>query len=323
MPRRSTLAYLAVLGLLILFPLGGNRLFSEFYISLLTRVLIYGIMVLGYDLLGGYAGMISYGHAMFFGTGGYTAAMLLKHATPWLWPPLLAAGLSCGLLAYVVGFLSIRTRHIYFVFLTFAFAQFFFVAANSWEYVGGATGLAGVPKPLILPGLDLSGKLILYYFTLAFMVGAYILARRIVLSPFGRILVGIRENEERTRFLGYDTNSAIRRVFVISGIYGGVAGALMATQNSFCSPMLYHPSVSGEVIIMSLLGGMGTLIGPLIGTLFMIILSDTISSWLANAWLGIMGAIFALCVLYTPEGLVGMVKKLKERHSRKAAHVHP
>lgn len=320
MTKRQVLIHLAVLIFLAVFPLGGERLFSVFYVSLVTRVFIYGIMVLGFDLLGGYAGMISYGHAMFFGTGGYVAAMLLKHVTGWLWFPLLAAAAVCGLLAYVVGLLSVRIRHIYFVFLTFAFAQFFFVTANTWEFIGGETGLAGVPKPILLPGVDLSGKMGFYYFSLLILALAYLLARVIVDSPFGRILIGIRENEERTQFLGYDTNSAIRKIFVISGIYGGISGVLMATHNSFCSPMLYHPSVSGEVIIMSLLGGLGTLVGPLVGAVVMIFLSDTISSLFANAWLGIIGAIFALCVLYTPQGLVGMLQKLKARKTVKVAH---
>jgi len=319
MRGRYLAAHLLALALLIIFPFGAGRWYSPFYISLLNRVLIYGIMVLGYDLLAGYAGMISYGHAMFFGTGGYVAAMLLIHLTPWFWPPLIIAVLTCGLLAYIVGYLSIRTRHIYFVFLTFAFAQFFFVGANTWDFIGGETGLAGVPKPMILPHIQLSGKFFFYYFTLFLLSVGYILARRIVHSPFGRMLVGIRENEERTRFLGYDTNRAIRRVFVISGMYGGTAGVLIAIHNSFCSPMLFHPSVSGEVIIMSLLGGLGTLIGPVIGALVMILLADTISSWVANAWMGIMGALFAVCVLYTPEGLVGAVQKLYSSKIKRTA----
>ena len=312
-------AHLIAFALLIIFPIGADRIYNPFYISLLNRVLIYGIMVLGYDLLGGYAGMISYGHAMFFGTGGYVAAMLLIHLTPWFWLPFIAAVLACALLAYIVGYLSIRTRHIYFVFLTFAFAQFFFVGANTWEFIGGETGLAGVPKPILGPQIQLSGKFQFYYFTLFLLVVGYLLARRIVNSPFGRVLVGIRENEERTRFLGFDTNRAIRQVFVISGMYGGAAGVMLAVHNSFCSPMLFHPSVSGEVIIMSLLGGLGTLIGPLIGALVMIFLSDTISSWFANAWMGIMGALFAVCVLFTPEGLVGVVRKWRSTKMKKAA----
>jgi branched-chain amino acid transport system permease protein len=285
-------------------------------------VCIYAVILLGYDLLAGYTGMISYGHAMFFGTGAYVAAMTLKHATVWFWPPLAGAVLSCGVVAYVVGYLSIRTRHIYFVFLTFAFAQFFFVVANSWEFVGAANGLAGIPKPRLFPGLDLSGKSTFYYFTLFVLACAYLLARMIVSSPFGRILVGVRDNEERTQFLGYDTHKAIRHVFVISGIFGGVAGALMAAQNAFASPMLYHPAVSGEIIIMTLLGGMGTLVGPLLGALVMIVLGDALSSWISGAWMLIMGAIFAICVLFNPEGLVGLANRARRRWAQGEAHGH-
>jgi branched-chain amino acid transport system permease protein len=267
--------------------------------------------------------MISYGHAMFFGTGAYVAAMLLKHVTVWFWPPLIFAIIGCGIVAYVVGHLSIRTREIYFVFLTFAFAQFFFVVANTWEFVGAANGLAGVPKPLVLPGLDLSGKTAFYYFALLILLASYGLARIIVRSPFGRILVGVRENEERVKFLGYDTHGAIRRVFVISGLYGGVAGALMAALNSFASPMLYHPSVSGEIIIASLLGGLGTLAGPMLGAAVLIVLADMLSSWLANAWMMILGGIFALCVLFNPEGLAGLARRARTRRAGRAAHGHP
>ncbi|MBU2550582.1 MAG: branched-chain amino acid ABC transporter permease [Proteobacteria bacterium] len=311
MRSTSLTAHVVVILVLLLLPLGADHLFSGFYISLMARVFIYAIMILGFDLLAGYTGMISYGHAMFFGTGAYVTAMLLKHVTAWFWPSLLASVVGCGLLAYVVGYLSIRTREVYFVFLTFAFAQFFFVAANSWEFVGAANGLAGIPKPIVLPGLDLSNSTVFYYFCLIVLAAAYGLARLFIRSPFGRILVGIRENEERTQFLGYDTHGAIRRVFVISGMYGGAAGALMASMNSFASPVLYHPAVSGEIIIAALIGGMGTLVGPVLGAGVIILLTDLLSSWLAEAWMMIVGALFAFCVLFTPDGLMGLIRRFR------------
>lgn len=312
-----------LLAFLIAFPLGDGLLYSSFYLALLTRIFIFAIIVIGYDLLAGYTGMVSYGHALFFGTGAYVIGMLLKHWTPWFWPPMAITILASALVAYVVGLLALRTREIYFVFLTFAFAQFFFVTAQSWDFVGGANGLSGVPKPWLLPGLNLSSPVAFYYFTLACLGAAYLFARLIIRSPFGRVMVGVRENEERTKFLGFDTHLIIRRVFVISGIYGGVAGGLMAAFNSFVSPTFYHPAVSGEIIIMSLLGGMGTLIGPIFGAALVIILGDILSSWLAESWMMVLGGIFAAFILFSPGGVLALVQKIGSWAKREKKHGHP
>jgi branched-chain amino acid transport system permease protein len=312
-----------VLAILIAFPFGANILYSSFYIALLTRIFIFAIVVIGFDLLAGYTGMISYGHALFFGSGAYVLGMLLKHWTPWFWPPFAITIFASALIAYVVGRLALRTREIYFVFLTFAFAQFFFVTANSWDFIGASNGLSGIPKPRLLPGLSLLSPVAFYYFALICMGVAYLIARLIIQSPFGRVMVGIRENEERTRFLGFNTQLVIRRVFIISGIYGGVAGALMAAFNSFCSPTFYHPAVSGEIIIMSLLGGMGTLIGPIIGSAFVIILGDILSSWLAESWMMVLGGIFAAFILFSPGGIMALIRKIGGWIKGGGAHDHP
>ncbi|MEW6187210.1 MAG: branched-chain amino acid ABC transporter permease [Thermodesulfobacteriota bacterium] len=301
---------LILLALLVAFPWGAEIFYSGFYVSLLTRIFIFAIIVVGFDLLAGYTGMVSYGHALFFGTGAYLTGMLLKNWTPWFWPPIVITLLASGVVAYIIGYLSIRTRHIYFVFLTFAFAQFFFVTANSWNFIGASNGLSAIPKPFILPGLNLSGENSFYYFSLASLFIGYLLARRITCSAFGKIMIGVRENEERTLFLGYNTKKVILRVFIISGIYGGFAGALMAAFNSFVSPSLYHPAVSGEIIIMALLGGMGTLVGPIIGSGLVIILGDILSSWLAESWMMILGAAFALVILFSPGGMMALGRKI-------------
>ena len=309
-----------VLAALMVFPLGANILYSSFYVSLLTRIFIYAIIVVGFDLLAGYTGMVSYGHALFFGTGAYLTGMILKHWTPWFWPPIFITILSSALLAYIIGFLSIRTREIYFVFLTFAFAQFFFVTANTLEFIGASNGLSAVPKPIIFPGVSLSGEYSFYYFSLACLIAGYLLARLITQSAFGRVMVGIRENEERTKFLGYDTRKTILRVFIISGVYGGFAGALLAAFNSFVSPNLYHPAVSGEIIMMTLLGGMGTLVGPVIGSGVVIILGDILSSWLADSWMMILGAIFVVVILFSPGGIMALSRKIGERLNKGRDH---
>ena len=312
-----------LLAILLALPLGADVLYSGFYVSLLTRVFIFAIVVVGFDLLAGYTGMVSYGHALFFGTGAYLTGMILKHWSPWFWPPLLLTVLASTVVGYIVGFLSIRTRHIYFVFLTFAFAQFFFVTANTWEFIGATNGLSGVPKPMIFPGVDLSGERSFYYFSLAVLLVAFLLARYITQSAFGKVMVGIRENEERTKFLGYDTQKTIIRVFVISGIYGGVSGALLAGFNSFVSPNLYHPLVSGEIIMMTIMGGMGTLVGPVIGTGLMIILGDVLSTWLADSWMMVMGAIFVAFILFSPGGVMALGRKIGAKLRGTENHGHP
>lgn len=299
------------LAALVALPLGAGTLYSDFYLSLAIRTFAFAVLLLGFDLLAGYGGRISFGHAMFFGTGAYTAALVLKHVTASVWVVLLAAVLVNALVASVVGFLSIRAREIYFVFLTFAFAQFFYHAVNSWEWVGAANGLPGIPAPTLGPGLDLANRRLFYYFALGLVVAGLGLARRIVRSAFGRVLVGIRENEERARFLGYDVTRCLRRAFVLSGVFAGAGGSVLAMYQSFVAPTLFHWSVSGEVLLMEILGGMGTLVGPMAGAAFVIVLGDVLSSWMAERWMLVMGLIYAACVLFSPTGLAGIVRKFR------------
>ncbi len=323
MSRRRFL-YAAVLFVLALLPLGVDHLYSGFYVALLTRIFIFSLVVLGYDLLAGHSGIVSYGHAMFFGTGMYVAGLALKYITAVFWLPLLMAIAAAALVAVIVGYLSLRTREIYFVFLTFAFSQFFYVIANTTQAVGAANGLSGVPKPIILPGLDLSRDVTFYYFALIFLVAFVVLNHIIINSPFGRILKGIKENEGRTRFLGYDTQAALRRIFTISGVYGGVSGALMVAFNSFASPASYHSSVSGDAIIMAFLGGNGYLLGPVIGTAFVVVLGDILTSFMARAWMMFLGAIFSICIIFNPSGIVGAYERLRTRlFGRKYSNVNP
>lgn len=216
-----------------------------------------------------------------------------------------------ALVAAVIGLLSIQTREIYFVFLTFAFAQFFYHAVNGWEWVGAANGLPGIPAPAVAPGLELADRRAYYYFALGLLVAGLLIARRVVRSAFGHVLVAIRENEERARCLGYDVPRCLRRAFVLSGVFAGVGGGLMAMYQSFVAPTVYHWSVSGEILLMELLGGMGTLVGPMFGAAFVIVLGDVLSSWMAERWGLVMGLIYAACVLFSPTGLAGIVSTLR------------
>jgi len=309
MPRFKRFAGLAVLLLLIALPLGSGRLFSDFYIVLFLRVFIFGILLLGFDLLAGYCGQVSFGHAMFFGTGAYVAALVWKHLNDSVWLGIfLGLGLN-AIIGYIFALLCVRTRAIYFVFLTFAFSQFFYVTTNSWRRIGGNDGITGIPPPTLIPGISLQSRESFYYFSLACLIVSYWVARRLVNSNFGRVLRGVRENEERAKFLGYDTSLLIRRIFLISGLFGSLAGTLMAGFQPFVSPSYYHWSVSGEFVIMEILGGMGTLLGPLLGTAIVIFMGDILSTWFKEAWMLWLGAIYVLCVLYFPGGITAIAKK--------------
>ncbi len=300
----------ATLLVLLLLPLGSGRLFSDFYIALTLRIMIFGVLMLGFDLLAGYCGLVSFGHAMFFGTGAYVAALSWKYLSDSMWVGmLLGLGLN-ALIGYVLGLLVVRTRTVYFIFLTFAFSQFFFVTANSWRLIGGTDGLTGIPAPTLVPGISLGERTTFYYFSLALLAIAYLVARHIVNSHFGRVLRGIHQNEERVKFLGYNSPLMIRRVFLISGLFGSVSGTLMACLQPFVPPDYYHLSLSGEFVMMGLLGGMGTLVGPLMGTAIVIFLGDLLSTWLKDAWMLCLGGMYVVCVLFSPEGLTRIISNL-------------
>jgi branched-chain amino acid transport system permease protein len=304
---RKYLGY-GILIILILFPLGVERVFSEFYLALLIRILLFGILMLGFELLMGYAGMVSFGHAMFYGVGAYTAALMMIHVSRSVWLMLAAAVISSALIGLFVGLLAIRTREIYFVFFTFAFAQFFYLLFNKIGFVGAADGLSIGTKPSFWPiPLDLGNRVVYYYFCLFMLVLAFFVARRIVMSPFGKVLVGIRENEDRIRFLGYDVHRTLRRVFLISGIFGGVAGALLVGEKSFVSTSVYHWMQSAEIILMELVGGAGTLVGPIIGAGFVIYLGDILSTQWPDTWRMFLGGIIIICVLFSPSGILGLI----------------
>jgi branched-chain amino acid transport system permease protein len=299
-----------VLACLILFPLTIGTLISGFYISLFIRIFIFGLVLLGFDILMGYGGRASFGHAMFFGTGAYVSAFLFKFVTSSIWVALGGSIFCCALIGNVIGYLCIRSHGLYFAFLTFAFSQFFFLFFNSWKFFGAADGMSGIPKPTLGFLFDLGDRIVFYYFSLGILIIGFLVARHIVNSAFGRVLIGIRQNEERIAFLGFNVHRCMLVAFLISAIYGGVGGCLFTGYQNFVSPPVYHWSLSGEILIMDLLGGMGTLIGPLIGTAFVIYLGDFLSSWMHETWLMVLGALYVIAILFSPEGIMGLIKKI-------------
>lgn len=301
---------------LIALPLGAERLFSEFYVDLATKIYIYGLFLLSFDLLAGYTGLVSFGHALFFGLGAYVAALTLLHVVGSFWAGLATALVAAFLVAVPVGFLAIRTRGVYFVFITLAFAELFYLIAFHWLPVtGGENGLTRIPPAALGPqGLVLDRPVRSYYLALASLVAGYVLCRALVTSPFGHVLVGIRENQERMEFMGYDVARVKRRVFVLSGMLAAAAGALFAAYQRFVSPDVMHWLTSADAVVMTWLGGVGTLVGPVLGAAVVIYVGNVLSS-LTEHWMILMGGVYVAFVLFSPRGIVGLAQQAARRWS--------
>jgi branched-chain amino acid transport system permease protein len=313
---------LIVLLILILFPLGSPALYSEFYVDLLTKIVIFGIALVGFDIIAGYTGLVSLGHALFFGIGGYAAAYMMKMFSTNLFPILGLAILGALLVGFIVGYLSIQTKGIFFVFLTLAFAQFFYLAAfNLTTITGGDNGIALPEVTLGIAGIwnsEVQRPFGFYYLALGFLVLAYLACHRVIDSPFGRLLVAIRENEERVSFLGFNVRFLKIKAFVISALLCAIAGTLFATYQKFVSPGMLHWTHSGDFILMSVLGGMGTLVGPALGGAIFLYLGDLLSSWTEN-WMIIIGTFFVLTIIFAPQGVLGLLSQLKRKKNNHAA----
>jgi branched-chain amino acid transport system permease protein len=306
--------------ILLILPLASDRLFNAYYLDLATRIIIIWIALLGYDILAGYTGLVSFGHAMFFGLGAYGAAWALLYVAPSLPLVLLIAVAASTTAAVIIGYLSIRTRGVYFILLTLVFAEFGYQAVfNGGEITGGQNGLSSLPKAPVEIGSimiwDWNDPIAAYYLAFVGFVVAYIFARWIVGSPFGSTLAAVRDNDDRATYLGYNTASIKRRAFTISGMFAGFSGALWAHHQSYVSPELFHWTLSGQFLIMTWLGGVGTLLGPLVGGAVFTYFADFLSSIMKN-WLIIFGVVYVLVVLYAPQGLWGTLVSLVPRSAR-------
>ncbi|ACL57011.1 branched-chain amino acid ABC transporter permease [Methylobacterium nodulans] len=295
---RAPLSILALLGLPFLLP-------SQ---ALAVNVLIYGLYAVGYNLLYGYTGLLSFGHAAFFGTGAYFTGIAIGAVGL---HPLLAMGLgtvAASGLALAVGAVSIRSRGIYFAMVTLALAQLVYYAAlqaSSWT--GGENGLRGFTVSRIDLGpvsLDILNPLVKYLFVLAFVGGALSMISRILASPFGAAIEAIRENEIRARACGFDVERSKLLAFVLSGLFCGLSGALSAIHLSIVplDSLAYH--TSGMAVVMTLVGGAGTFFGPFVGALVVLVLEDVLSLWTSH-WQLVLGTVFILFVLFLPRGLLG------------------
>jgi branched-chain amino acid transport system permease protein len=291
------------------------------YDALSVNILIFGLYAVGFNLLFGYTGMLSFGHAAFLGVGSYLAGISIVHAG-WPWWAAILAGVAASCVAgAVIGYMAIRTRGIYFSMVTLALAQivyYIFYKAEGWT--GGENGLRGVSVDHInLLGLriDFLNPLNKYYVILAFVALALWFVSRILNSPFGAVIEAIRENEKRAAACGYDVARAKLMVFVLSAGICGLAGALRALHLSVVPIDTLHYLQSGQAVMMCLLGGMGTFFGPFVGAAVFLYLEDVVTN-LTRYWMGSVGVVFMVFVLFFPKGIWGTLMYQLERWQRRA-----
>ncbi|MBA3041051.1 MAG: branched-chain amino acid ABC transporter permease [Alphaproteobacteria bacterium] len=275
------------------------------YPMLIVKLLCFALFASAFNLMLGYTGLLSFGHAMFFGIAGYVLGLGMKHLG---WPPevgLLAGMAGAALLGLIAGAIAIRREGIYFAMITLAISQLIYFIAMQVEWTGRDDGLHGIPRGHLFGIIDLSNDFALYGLVAVCFVLALAGIRRIVTSPFGQVLTAIRENEPRAISLGYDVERYKVMAFVLSAALSGLAGGLKALALSYESLNDLHWSLSGEVVMMCILGGLGTLSGPVVGAFFVIVLqnflADKVGEWLSV----IIGLVFLFCILAMRKGFVG------------------
>jgi branched-chain amino acid transport system permease protein len=305
--------FAVILALLIVAPL----LLPEFWRRFLTEILIWGLLAMSSDILIGYTGMVSFGHSAFFGLGMYGAATALLLVSP----PSLGLALIFGLIAAAavaafVAYFSTRLRDIYFAITTLIFSQIFYVIIFTWtEVTGGENGLSFRRPALAIPGLfsvPFTTET-LHWFVLGVVTLSYLILRRITQSPFGMVLQSIRENETRTRAIGYPVERYKIVAVMLSGLFAGLAGVLYAVQNRFAAPDFVYFVVSGETVIFNVMGGIGTLVGPIAGAAFFLLLREGFSRFFTEFYLIPVGIIFIAMVIFMPQGLLGFARRWLNR----------
>ena len=323
---RETLVNAALVATLVGTALAAQALGEPFVITLATKAAIFALAGVGLNLCLGYGGLVSFGHAAFFGIGGYAAAILASHGaagTPLLaapfavpgtnqmlaiWPVALAAS---GLAAAVIGAFSLRTSGVYFIMVTLAFAQMLFYFAISWPAYGGEDGLSFYVRNSF-PGLNTFDPLTFFAITAILLAAALALAAMLVRSRFGLALRAARQNEQRTVAVGIRPYAVRLTAFVISGMITGLAGALYADLNRFVSPAMMSWHMSGEIIVFIILGGVGRLFGPVAGAALFILLEHLLGG-VSEHWQALLGLLLLAIVLFSPGGLIGIATR-RRRH---------
>ncbi|ROQ91143.1 branched-chain amino acid ABC transporter permease [Desulfosoma caldarium] len=311
MERRFLLGMPVALGLallLSLFPL----IVPIYWVMLATEILIMGLFAMSFNLLFGYAGLLSFGHGGFLGVGAYVTALFLIHGSWSLWFILLASILSASLAAFLVGFLCVRRDEIFFAMLSLALGMMLFAVAHNWrEVTGGSDGLpvfAVPPLSLGLWKLSLFAPSSMYYFTLFWFATSALFLWTVVRSPFGLMLQAVRENKLRLSFSGTDVRLVRLAAFVIAGGLAGLAGFLLCLFNRMAAPDMLHWSFSARPVLMTILGGAGTFWGPAVGSAIFFILEHWVTAFTEN-WMIVLGSLLILVVLFFPDGIWGTLSK--------------
>jgi branched-chain amino acid transport system permease protein len=309
------IGFCSVMAVLIVAPL----FLPEFWRRFLTEALIWGLLAMSSDLLIGYTGMVSFGHSAFFGLGMYgAAAALLIVSPPNLWLAILFALAGAAGAALFVAYFSTRLRDIYFAITTLIFSQIFYVIIFTWtSMTGGENGLIFTRPHLAIPFIYNARftSTTLHWFVLAVVAGSYLFLRRLTQSPFGMVLQSIRENEPRTRAIGYRVERYKMVSVMISGLFAGLAGALYAVQNEFTAPNFVFFLTSGETVIYNVIGGIGTLVGPIVGAGFFQLARELLARFFGDQfpYLIPLGIIFIVMIIFLPQGLLGFARRWLNR----------
>lgn len=323
--------YLLALALLVLFPfvagmtignasavpegtgfLSGIMLRAEsgaakFWQGMIIQMLILGIFAMSYDLLLGYTGILSFGHAMFYGTGGYAIAILIGRNFNWSLGMALAAVVVVALAqSLIFGVLSLRVKGVYLAMVTLAFAEMFYILAEAGDfrvYTGADDGLHGFPVPSYLSTTDHRTRF--YFLTLTFFVAAFLIIKRLVDSPTGKVMIASRENEDRAMMIGFNTFWYKLTAFVAAGVFAALAGALSALYRVSVTPSMLSLGRTIDALAMTFIGGIGTLVGPILGASIIQLLGYWLERWFGPSWTLIYGIIFMLIVIFLPYGIIG------------------
>lgn len=313
---RGRLVLLAIAGVSALLPFGV----PPYVLTVLTEALIVGLFAMSLDLMVGYGRLYSFGHAAAYGLGAYGCALLLTRLALPLPVGIALAVLIAGAIAIPIAWICTRSTGVSFAMLTLAFAQLGYAMLFRFKaFTGGSDGIDGIPRPAGPFGIQwFQGKLGYFYLVWACLVGSYLVCRAIVRSPFGAVLAGIRENEAKTRALGYNTRAYKLATVVLAYGFGALAGALYAPFAGFASPELFFWLVSGRVLVMVIVGGAGTLIGPILGGAGFLILEHELSR-VTDVWPLIFGSVFVAFVMFAPQGIWGLLTR--RRAGREASDV--
>lgn len=302
--NKKVIGIVILLAILALFPvLVGN---SAYIISIAIQIGIFAIFAISYDLLFGYTGIVSFGHALFLGLGAYATGILMKNYGWSFVATLPVVIVVCLILGVGIGLLSVRVKDVYYSMMTLAVGQMFFViASKAKNLTGGDDGFPGVP-------LLFTNKTAMYFLVVAVVIAVYIFARQLIKSPTGKVLQAIRENEKRTAMVGYDVLKYKLIIISISSVLAGIVGSLYVTYLGIAYPHLLHSHMTMQAIFMTVIGGTGTLYGPVIGSI-LVKVASTLLSGVTDRWMLIFGIFFVICVMLLPGGIASLISKITKK----------